>query len=376
MRKTYTFMLVLSLLLIFLFVPAKQLYANDRVNVSVEGQSVNFGGDNPLIVDGRTFVPVRGVFEMLGFAVGWDGDTRTATLTSDMHEVIIIIGSDVFTTNGENHSLDVPARIISGRTMLPIRAVLESVGYSVGWNEESSTVTVSSRADVAVTPVQTNLVWLVSPALPHESVQLCNCGLFVDNEWRAIDPITGLLTDQYHNGHGGPAPEFVYDGELSLFGHPGFFHGYHDVIGMHPLNQFSTIVTDAWMLQNSSGLIAVQNVDSSQRNAVESFVEGDDWWSLSESAFTGQFALMYNRVLITDFIFDAGTPWWNRFTYDNAERTTDFIAMSRDGKWGLVNSAGNTLFSFIFDDLIVINENSAFASYNGSYGILNIPATL
>ena len=121
------------------------LRANEQaISVSVDGQSVSFENQEPVIVDGRTLVPVRGVFEVLGFDVGWDGNAQQVTLTSDRYVVILTIGNTVFTTNGTRHNLDVPAQIISGSTMLPIRAVVESVGYSLDWDEATRTVIINS----------------------------------------------------------------------------------------------------------------------------------------------------------------------------------------------------------------------------------------
>ena len=115
-----------------IYAPAS-IQAN-QVSVTIDGRQVNFTDQGPTIVDGRTLVPVRGVFEELGFEVDWEQDTETARLTRSGHEVVLTIGSANFITNGESHTLDVPAQIIGGRTMLPIRAVLESVGYSVDWD--------------------------------------------------------------------------------------------------------------------------------------------------------------------------------------------------------------------------------------------------
>ncbi|MCL1997753.1 MAG: copper amine oxidase N-terminal domain-containing protein, partial [Turicibacter sp.] len=63
------------------------------IAVNVNGQPVAFDGQGPVIVDGRTLVPVRGVFEMLGFAVAWNGDTRQATLSNANYTVVVTIDS-------------------------------------------------------------------------------------------------------------------------------------------------------------------------------------------------------------------------------------------------------------------------------------------
>ena len=134
--------ITLALIFILALVPINAV-AQD-ISVEINGQRVIFDGQGPVIVDGRTLVPVRGVFEQLGFDVSWERYLpNTATLRSDTHLVHIQIGSAAFTTNGVSHTLDVPAQIIGGRTMLPIRAVLESVGLSVGWDVGRQTVLVS-----------------------------------------------------------------------------------------------------------------------------------------------------------------------------------------------------------------------------------------
>jgi len=133
-----------ALLLMFIvaLAPVAAL-ANDNINVAISGQNVAFpGGQGPALVDGRTLVPVRGVFETLGFDVVWDDSTRTAILTSSDYELRITIDSSVFTVNGANHTLDVPAQLIGGRTMVPIRLPLEAVGFNVGW--DNGTVLVSA----------------------------------------------------------------------------------------------------------------------------------------------------------------------------------------------------------------------------------------
>ena len=116
----------------------------NAITVTIGNTPVNFADQLPTIVDGRTLVPVRGVFEALDFDVSWNEELRQVTLSRANDTIIIIIGSAAFTTNGINHTLDVPAQSINGRTMLPIRAVLESVGYDLAWDESTQTVIIST----------------------------------------------------------------------------------------------------------------------------------------------------------------------------------------------------------------------------------------
>ena len=138
-NKKFLLIALVTMFAMLIFTP-DSVQANQRttphiINVTIDGRIVNFTDQGPTIVDDRTLVPVRGVFEELGFEVDWEHDTQTVRLTGNGHEIVLTIASANFITNGESHTLDVPAQIIGGRTMLPIRAILESVGYSVGWGD-------------------------------------------------------------------------------------------------------------------------------------------------------------------------------------------------------------------------------------------------
>jgi len=115
-----------------------------EIRVTIDGQPVTFADQGPVIRDGRTLVPVRGVFEHLGFIVSWDGDARAAILTRSNDVIVITIDSATFTTNGTSYALDVPAQIINGSTMVPIRLPLESVGYGLDWDGANNTVVITS----------------------------------------------------------------------------------------------------------------------------------------------------------------------------------------------------------------------------------------
>ena len=143
--QTVTQVFILAILLAFLLIPAQTVFANTDVRVTIEGEPIIFEDQPPVIVGGRTLVPVRGVFEKLGFEVDWNNATRQAILTSDHHTVVLTAGSSIFVTNGDNRELDVYVQIIGDRTMLPIRAVLESVGYFVDWDAQTRTVQISAE---------------------------------------------------------------------------------------------------------------------------------------------------------------------------------------------------------------------------------------
>ena len=151
--KKQIFSFFLAVLVIFTFVPTMTTHANEPpITVTIDGQQVIFNDQQPVIIDDRTLVPVRGVFEQMGFDVKWHPDTRQAELTRANDVILITIGSRTFTTNGESQTLDVPAQIVNDRTMLPLRSVLESVGYSLEWDDATRTVIITSLAEITPPP--------------------------------------------------------------------------------------------------------------------------------------------------------------------------------------------------------------------------------
>ena len=145
--------LTLVFMMAFTLVPVMAL-ASDTITVTIDGHAVDFEDQEPIMVSNRVLVPVRFVFEDLGFEVDWDRDTRTATLDRDDFVVVIAIGSTSFTINGARHELDVPAQLIGGRTMIPLGPVLRGVGYELDWVSRTRTVVITTDAETTP-PVDT-----------------------------------------------------------------------------------------------------------------------------------------------------------------------------------------------------------------------------
>jgi hypothetical protein len=142
-KVTAIFMVVV---LAFVGVIPLAINANTGISVSIDGMRVNFPDTPPQMVDGRVLVPIREVFERLGFNVEWQQETQTAVLSSGQHVMRITIGQNTFTTNGQTYQLDVPAQTIQGRTMVPLRIPLESIGHTLAWDGTTQTVQISTQA--------------------------------------------------------------------------------------------------------------------------------------------------------------------------------------------------------------------------------------
>jgi len=112
------------------------------IRVNIDGRQIVFDV-NPLIVDGRTLVPMRRIFETFGLSVDWDNVTRSAQGTSSNISIKFTIGSNKALINNQEKTLDVPASIINGRTMIPLRFLAENMDYNVIWVGPSNLILIS-----------------------------------------------------------------------------------------------------------------------------------------------------------------------------------------------------------------------------------------
>jgi len=88
-----------------------------------------------VIEEGRTLVPLRAIFEKLGAEVSWNGDTRTVKAVKGDIQVELTVDDVKAKKNGEIVELDVPAKIVGGRTLVPVRFVSDCFDVHVDWDE-------------------------------------------------------------------------------------------------------------------------------------------------------------------------------------------------------------------------------------------------
>ena len=121
--------------------------AEDEISVLLDGEKLSFERP-PVIIDGRTLVPLRAIFEAMGADVEWDEDTETITSKKGSTEITMLLGSGKMEKNQTNIYLDVPSRIIDDYTMVPARAVAEGMGAKVDWNNDTRTVYIDTTPKI------------------------------------------------------------------------------------------------------------------------------------------------------------------------------------------------------------------------------------
>ncbi|MBR3942298.1 MAG: copper amine oxidase N-terminal domain-containing protein, partial [Clostridia bacterium] len=140
MKKVIFLMLVcITLLASMLVMPAS---AEQPISVYVNGEKLEFDVA-PVLLNDRTMVPMRKIFETLGATVSWNGDTETASGVRNGIRVSVSIDNPKAFIDGKATSIDQPPVLLDGRTLVPLRFIAEAYGAQVEWVDATQTVNIT-----------------------------------------------------------------------------------------------------------------------------------------------------------------------------------------------------------------------------------------
>jgi hypothetical protein len=125
-------------------------YAAKPITLKVDGVVVKT--DSPPVVEGgRTLVPVRALVEALGYTLSWDSTVQQVNIYEQFSQELRIsmwsgskralVSTGIYYVETEV-TLDVPAKVINGRTMVPARFIAETLGCTVSWDDATKTVSI------------------------------------------------------------------------------------------------------------------------------------------------------------------------------------------------------------------------------------------
>lgn len=97
----------------------------------------------PQSIGGRTLIPIRFVSECFGCKVEWQSSEGKITISRNSFEIVIWKDKKEALVNGQMVKLDIPASIISGRTLVPLRFISESFGAKVNWDPKTKGITIN-----------------------------------------------------------------------------------------------------------------------------------------------------------------------------------------------------------------------------------------
>lgn len=136
---------IVLILTLIMLVCAGEVCADSDTKIVINNKEL-YCEDKPVIVDGRTMLPLRAIGEAMGCEVIWVSGTQTANLRNETTIISMQIGNKNITrvkrTNQEQKLLrtDVPPMLINDRTYVPVRALAEALDAVVGWDQTTNTV--------------------------------------------------------------------------------------------------------------------------------------------------------------------------------------------------------------------------------------------
>ncbi len=113
--------------------------AEEKISVYIDGSLQDFP-KAPYTEEDRTLVPMRAIFETLGCSVLWDGDTETVTAQKGGKVISMKIDSPLMYVDGAEVILDVPPRLSEDTTFVPLRALSEALDCRVTWSGDTNSV--------------------------------------------------------------------------------------------------------------------------------------------------------------------------------------------------------------------------------------------
>lgn len=135
---------IICLIMVFILLLPTIVFSYDEpISVTLDGEKLAFDVE-PALIDGRTMVPIRAIFEAMGAVVEWDNNTQSAICTKGDTVVKMTIDSPTIYINERASQMDTSPVIINGRTLAPARFVAESFGYKVEWDNENAIAKITS----------------------------------------------------------------------------------------------------------------------------------------------------------------------------------------------------------------------------------------
>lgn len=139
MRRFKAFMAVFAVCMVVLsFV----CVSAESITVFIDGAEADA---EPYMKGDRVMVPVRRIFELLGAAVEWEDSTQRITAVKDDITAQFTIDSNLMYKNGAETYIDTAPELVGDRTFVPLRAVSEVFGYAVHWADSEQRVDIQTR---------------------------------------------------------------------------------------------------------------------------------------------------------------------------------------------------------------------------------------
>lgn len=143
---------VFLIVLVLLVLSSASVFAKGDTKLYIDGKEVKTDV-SPEIVNNRVMVPVRSIFEELGADVTWIGSRKQVIVKSISTRIVLNVDKTKAYVDDKAFELDVAPMIINGRTVIPVRFVSETLGYDVIWDSKTNSVHINKPVVVEKEPL-------------------------------------------------------------------------------------------------------------------------------------------------------------------------------------------------------------------------------
>lgn len=170
------------------------------IQILQNGQAVQFNAEEGQIViddHARTLVPLRKISGLLGAEVNWKAEAQTATVSKGATLLEVKIGSSEIRSGSKSIPMDTAAKIINGRTYVPLRAVFENLGYRIIWDPTARTIAYEAESQVLAQlekPVTGDTIALMKTSMGDIRIKLLE-----KEAPKAVENFIGLAQKGYYD---------------------------------------------------------------------------------------------------------------------------------------------------------------------------------
>lgn len=119
-------------------------YAAKEVKIEIDGKAMAPKDMPAVIIDGRTMLPMRQIAQELGCEVNWNEAAKQIYVMRGSDIIVFTVDSKTGYENGKEFTMDVPATIVNDRTMLPVRALADALHLNIKWDDPNRIVSIQS----------------------------------------------------------------------------------------------------------------------------------------------------------------------------------------------------------------------------------------
>jgi len=120
--------------------------ATKATTVWINGEQVEFQDNEVIVEKGTTLVPARAMLETLGYSVTWDHPNQAVLAEKYGFSIALQIGNATGYVNGVETELTVAPKVYQGTTYVPLRFISEAINFDVQWDAASQSVILTKEA--------------------------------------------------------------------------------------------------------------------------------------------------------------------------------------------------------------------------------------